>query len=316
MTELGEGSAVTSIEDVVAETGALKVSVRDICTGERIPEATISVGINSQIGDDQGEASFSELSTGSASISVKKHFKDADYLTFLVHKLPFSKTSITRSLEAKSSEQDVAIISKDKETRARIEITVYRVEDGVRFCRKDLKLAGDIDYGHWWIEIGDKSYGWWPEEGHLGAKDLPAPTEPSPLPTGSGMVDRIRHMVATASYQAERARYSANQSTVGQYGQAFYKTFTGVPGILNGDELGKKDEKDPYHKKWLEGHTDEDYHPVIADCRTKEDITNAIRKFALAYSGDWSWVFEFGNNCHTFQIKAMSQLDLEKVKAI
>ncbi len=313
MSELGEGSAATTIEDVVAETGTLKVSVRDICTGKRVPEATISVGINTQTGDDQGEAVFSDLSVGSASIKVKKHFKDADYLTFLVHKLPFSKTSITRSWEAKSSEQDVAIISKDKETRARIEIPVYRVEDGVRFCRKDLKYYGglNISYGHWWIEIGDKSYGWWPEEGQLQGKDLPPPEKPAPLPTDAGITAKISHMAYSAGYFAHMARYQLNRS-----GQAFYKTFTGVPGVLNGNEYQKRIEEDPYHQKWKEGETDEDYHPVIVDCRTEEDIRNAIRNFALAYSGDWSWVFEFGNNCHTFQTRAMSELDLEKVKQL
>ncbi len=316
MAELGEGSEAANIKNVEVETGSIKVSVRDICTGQRIPDATVSVGQREVISDDQGEAVFPEVLAGASTVRVKKHFKDADYLTFLVNKLPYSKKSVTRSWEAKSSEQDLVVVARNKEAKVRIEISVYRVEEGVRFCRKDLKLSGEIDYGHWWIEIGDKSYGWWPEEGHLSAKDLPAPQAPAPLPANAGAVDKVRHMVAVASYQAQMARYSANYSTGGQYGQAIYKTFTGVPGFLNGDEAHRKREKDPYHQSWKYGKTDEDYHPVIVDCRTKEDIYKAVREFALAYSGQWSWIFEFGNNCHTFQIEAMSQLDLKKVRKV
>ncbi len=128
MAELGEGAAVTTIADTSIETGSVKVSVRDICTGKRIPEATITVATKSQQGDDQGESTFADVLTGAVDIKVKKHFEEADYLTFLVHKLPFSKMSITRSWEAKSSEQDIAIVAKDKETKIRIEIPVYRVE--------------------------------------------------------------------------------------------------------------------------------------------------------------------------------------------
>ena len=318
MTDIGEGVAVTVSEDVKAETGSIKVSVRDICTGKRIPEPNITIGKESKDGDDQGEASFSDLSVGAVNVKVKKHFEEADYITFIVNKIPFSKKSITRSWEAKSAEQDVAIIAKSKETKLRIEIPVFRVEEGVRFCRKDLKIRGmsDIDYGHWWIEIGDKSYGWWPEEGHLGAKDMPAPAEPPPLPANAGASAKIMHIAAMANYKAQMARYSANYSTVGQYGQAFYKTFKGVPGVLNGSEERKRMERDPYHEKWKVGKTDEDYHPVIRDCRTKGEIYKAIRKFALAYSGEWSWVLESGNNCHTFQVTAMSSLDLNRVKKI
>ncbi len=89
-----------------------------------------------------------------------------------------------------------------------------------------------------------------------------------------------------------------------------------IRGILNGDELHKNNEKDPYHEEWKKDKTDEDYHPVINDCRTREDIYQLVQNFALAYRGNWSWVFEFGNNCHTFQIKAMSELNLKKVRKI
>jgi len=142
------------------------------------------------------------------------------------------------------------------------------------------------------------------------------PTPPASLPTDAGMVQKISHMSQMASYRIELARYQANNSAPGFYGQAIGKTFIGVPGILNGSEYRKSIEKDFHHEDWLDGKTDEDYHPVIVDCRTKEELHKAIRDYAFAYSGNWSWRLEFGNNCHTFQIGAMKQLKLDKVKEI
>lgn len=314
MSQIGEGTSITTEKE--SGLASLKVSVRDIITGERIPAATINVNGSTKEGDEHGEAEFSDLPVGMVDVDVKKHFKDADYVTFLVHRIPFSRISLTRSWDAKSAAQDVAFTEADQQEKLRIEIPAFRLEDGVRLCRQDLKLWGDSgpDYGHWWIEIGDKSYGWWPEEDQLGAKELPPPTPPAALPPNPGVVARISHMAKMASYTAHQARYKANYTQAGQLGQAFMKTFAGVPGILNGNERNKKMEKDPYHGGWKQGKSDEDYHPVINDGRSKEEIYEQIREFALAYSGEWSWIFEFGNNCHTFQVKAMSQLDLKKVK--
>ena len=316
MTDIGEGVSVEVSKEEKPEKGGLIISVRDICTGERIPEAEIKVGTEAKTGDDQGEAEFSDLSVGAVNVKVKKHFKDADYITFLVHKIPFSKKSISRLHKAKSSAQEIKIVVKDKTSKKRIEIPVYRIEDGVRFCRKDLKIQGSIDYGHWWIEIGSKSYGWWPVDDGLDAKELPEPVEPPPLSFDAGAKEKISHLVARASYRAQRARYDANDTQASYLTQAIYKTFTGVPGTLNADEMHKNSEQDPYHGQWKKGKTDEDYHPVIVDCRTQEEIYKAIRNFALYYSGEWSWVFEGGKNCHSFQIEAMSKLDLERVKKL
>jgi len=36
--------------------------------------------------------------------------------------------------------------------------------------RKHINLSAEDKYGHWWIEMGDKSYGWWPSKG-VGLKD-------------------------------------------------------------------------------------------------------------------------------------------------
>jgi len=310
MAELGEKSAAGKAVKPLTK-GEVKVSVRDVCTGARIEDASVVVEGSESKTDSSGEAVFPGLAAGANEVKVNKHFSDADYITFISH-----NPKISRSFEAKSSENDLVLIEGDKTTKLRVEIPVFKVVESVRFCRIHLKLKPKLDYGHWWIEVGDKSYGWWPEEGHLGAKEMDEPTPPAPLPADAGMAQKISHLALSASYRAELARYQTNNSDAGFYGQAIGKTFKGVPGILNGSEYLKGIEKDDHHGDWKLKLTDEDYHPVIVDCRTKDEIHKAIRDFAFAYSGEWSWRFEFGKNCHTFQKDAMKQLKLDKVKEL
>lgn len=307
--ETGEGVAAAKQIEAVKK-GKIKVSVRDQCSGKRVAGATIIVNGATKQSSAQEDIVFEEQNIGAAKVKVNKHFKEADYKTFITH-----KPKIVMNWEAKSSESDIVSVVEDKESTARVDITVYRVIESVRFCRKHLKLK-PLDYGHWWIEVGDRSYGWWPREGELGAKEMEEPQPPPPLPESASTAAKIAHMAEKATYQARAAQYAANNSMVGAYGQAFYKTFRGVPGVLNGSEERRLREKDPYHLSWREGKTDEDYHPVIVDCRTDAEIQQAIRKFALSYSGDWSWRLEFGKNCHSFQVEAMKQLKLDKVKEL
>lgn len=307
--EAGEGVAATKPVET-AKKGKVKVSVRDQCTGKRIADATVVVNGKSKKSIEDEDVIFDNQSIGAANIKVSKHFKEADYKTFITH-----QPRITRSWEAKSSVKDIEIVEEDKETKVRIELPMYRVVETVLFSRAHLKFF-PLRYGHWWIEIGDKSYGWWPQPGELEQKDLEEPHPPAPLPAGASTPDKIGHMAQNATYQAKAARYAANRSELGYYTQAIGKTLAGVPGILNGDEDHKKNEKDPHHGDKDLGKTDEDYHPVIVDCRTDAEIHKAIRDFAFAYSGQWSWRLEFGKNCHTFQKDAMKKLRLDKVKEI
>jgi len=310
MTQVGESVAVAKPAEKKQEKGDLKITVRDICDGSRVKEAEVIVNKETKKTDEYGDCTFTGLPVGSADIKVKKHFKEADYLKFITH-----NPKITTSHDAKSSENDIALIIVNKTSKERIEIPVFKVIESVRFCRIHLKLK-PLDYGHWWIEVDDKSYGWWPKDGELSAKEMEEPTPPPPLGANASAKEKIAHMSQAAAYRAKNARYQANNSSTSFYGQAIYKTFRGVPGILNGDEEYKKNEIDPHHGDWKNGKTDEDYHPVIVDCRTKEEIHDAIRDFAFAYSGEWSWRFEAGRNCHTFQKDAMKQLKLDKVKEI
>lgn len=310
MSEIGEGAATTKPIET-GKKGKIKVTVRDICTGKRIKGATVVVNKISKRSDEHDDVIFEGLNVGLANVKVKKHFEEADYKTFVTH-----KPKITLSWEAKSSAKDVAEVEENKESKIRIEIPVYRVVDTVRLCRIHLKISPSLDYGHWWIEVGNHSYGWWPEQGHLGSKEMDEPNPPQQIPQGASAAEKIQNMADNATYRAKAAQYAMNESNTGNYAQAIYKTFRGVPGVLNGDDHYKQMEKDPHHGDWKKGNTDEDYHPVIVDCRTDAEIKDAIRDFAFAYSGEWSWRLELGKNCHTFQKEAMKALKLDKVKEI
>jgi RHS repeat-associated protein len=46
-----------------------------------------------------------------------------------------------------------------------VEGELFRLIIGVEILRKDIDVFGDDKYGHWWVEIGSESYGWWPKYG-------------------------------------------------------------------------------------------------------------------------------------------------------
>jgi hypothetical protein len=300
MTEIGESVAVTLIKE--DKPGRLKVTVRDKCDGARIEGAVVAVGTQTQTTGSSGEASFSDVQAGSAHAMVNMHFKDADYLTFFSH-----SPRIVRRREAKSSAGGDADVPSGGEVKLRVEIEAYKVIEKIRFRRVHLKLK-PLNYGHWWVVVGDKSYGWWPEQGHLGPKDMEEPQPPPPLGPDPSIAERIQHMASMATYSAQSAQHSANNSTAGAYGQAITKTFAGVPGILNGDETHKKNERDPHHDDY---EFEEEYSPVFNDCTTFDDLAKKMRDFSFAYEGDWSWRFEFGRNCHTFQIAMIKELQIK-----
>jgi hypothetical protein len=303
MTQLGEGVAAPVTE--VVQTGTLKISVRDACDGSRIKKVSVAVGTNKKDTDDSGEAVFSGLPLGLAAAYVKKHFKEADYITFI------SQTPrIVRRREAISATSDSKEITANSEAKLRIEIPVFKVVDKIRFRRIHLKLK-PLDYGHWWVVVGNNSYGWWPEPGHLGAKDMEEPVLPASPGSDASVAQQIQHMAATASYHVQKAGYAANYSTVGNYGQAIVKTFAGVPGILNGDDAHKNAERDPHHD---DSDFEEEYSPVVNDCTTYDDFKTKIRDFSFGYSGEWSWRFEAGKNCHTFQKEMINVLGLKMFK--
>ena len=82
----------------------------------------------------------------------------------------------------------------------------------------------------------------------------------------------------------------------------------GVPGTLNGSLASQIPPRDPHH-----GETgDEEFCPLVedADTRSDDDIANCLRNFAKSYTGKWQWFFGWGQNCHTFQRKALAHCRL------
>lgn len=310
MTDIGESVAVAVTNEEKEKLGSIKVSVRDICTGERIPGATVTIGRESKNSDDSGEASFDKLPLGTVSIKVKKHYEDKDYVTFLVH-----YPKVLRNHDAKSSLLDSAEINKESGSKFRAEIVVYKLIDKFKYHRRHIDLRGDDKYGHWWTVVdANTSFGWWPKY-PLGAEEnqfSEPPEPPAALAADATRMQKIQHAFKSAVYEVHSKLYNLKDNSL-------TRTLGGVEGELNGvtsfggiSEPGKY--KDPHAAAHDEG--DEVYQPVRNDCFELSDIKKSVIDFALGYTGSWSWRFEAGNHCHTFQKKLMVQCKLDKVKVI
>ncbi len=117
-------------------------------------------------------------------------------------------------------------------------------------------------------------------------------------------------MADTAVYQVRKLIYEMRES-------APVRTFMGVEGELNGKTSfnGGSNTEDPHHGD----PADESYQPIIYDCRTDSEIKKCLKDFAKTYEANtktWSWRFEFGNNCHSFQIEMITHCDLNNLKEI
>ena len=134
------------------------------------------------------------------------------------------------------------------------------------------KLEEEEDaYGHWWVELGNESYGWWPAEG----VDLLSTLTGVPgylngtldaHAAGMASMTRDAHHGDTADYEFHPVLNTG----------IFFSTF-----MKYGKEKGKK----------------------CCDV-TEEGIKSCIRKFASSYSGSWS--YPWGQNCHSFQKEMMN----------
>lgn len=131
-------------------------------------------------------------------------------------------------------------------------------------------LEGEDKYGHWWFEIGD-------------------PYDPSSESYGWWPKDLVN----------------------------LAKTLVGVDGELNAtsrnntplrDQTTRVALRDPHHGD----DADETFHPLVLveDRRSDEKIVHCLRKFAMSYKGKWQWVFEGGQNCHTFLLAALEYCKL------
>ena len=134
------------------------------------------------------------------------------------------------------------------------------------------KLEGEEEdaYGHWWVELGNESYGWWPAKG----VDLLSTLTGVPgylngtldaHAAGIASMTRDAHHGDTADYEFHPILNTG----------IFFSTFM---------KYGKEKEK--------------------KCCNVTEDgIKSCIRKFASSYSGSWS--YPWGQNCHSFQEEMM-----------
>jgi hypothetical protein len=119
-------------------------------------------------------------------------------------------------------------------------------------------------------------------------------------------MDSIQNMFDSAVYRARSALYKMKESALGQ-------TLRGVEGELNGQtSFGGTPTQDPHHGTGSQ----EDYQPVVNDCTPDQAGKDKIAAFAAGYSGGWSWRFEFGNHCHTFQKALMDECGYDKYKVI
>jgi hypothetical protein len=305
MTQVGEKVAAAVVKKEAEKKGNLKVKVVDRCNGNAVEDAGVRVGRQEQNTGAPGTATFSDLPVGSHSVRVEKRFPDEDYLKFIIH----SPKKLTFTRKAESKNTTVGDVEDKQTTEIEVEIDVYRPVEKAIFKRKHIALTGD-QFGHWWVELDDtESYGWWPKY-RIGSDENqgPEPDKPDPLPADAGRMQRIGHRFAMAVYSVRRAVYDSGLARmVGQ-------TFGGVEGELNGQtSFSGTPNKDPHHG---DPGADEKFQPVIHDCRTDVEIKQCIRDFAAAYSGEWSWKFEFGKNCHSFQLEMIDNCDIGDLKEV
>lgn len=79
------------------------------------------------------------------------------------------------------------------------------------------------------------------------------------------------------------------------------ETVSGVPG-----ELNRGGSRDPHHGD----KADVEFHPMVAEDVTEDEIRHRLKDFALSYGGDWQWAVGYGQNCHSFQRELMSKVGL------
>lgn len=289
--------------------GNLKVSVKDVHTGDSIDGVEVTVGKEKKKTPHVGGVEFKDLLPGAYSIKVYKHFSDADFIRFIIH-----YPTVTYSGEAVSKTVKSGTVSEGKTADVDVELEVYRVVSPVTFHRRHIDLNGPDKYGHWWTVVAPgESYGWWPKYpmGHPNNASSPPPAPPPSLPENPSSAQKVQHMFSSMVYSAKKALYNVRESSL-------VSTFAGVEGELNGQtSFGGSATRDPHEIGNDAG--DDQYQPVVNDDRTDSDIQDALRDYAKSFAANnttWSWRFEAGNHCHTFQKLSMIECKLDKFKEL
>jgi hypothetical protein len=288
------------------QLGTLTVRVLNVCNDSAVDGADVCCGRRSQTTGSGGEARFDQLTPAEHAAEVTKRFTESDYITFVVH---YPRILIKHNAE--SSGTGFAEVPAGGEGTAIVRLEVFRLIPEMVFHRRHIDLGGEDKYGHWWTVVdGGSSYGWWPKY-PIGSRENrrnTPPKPPEPLTDDAGGLAHIQHAFASMVYAAQKALFELRESGLVQ-------TFRGVEGELNGQtSFGGTATRDPHEIGGDQG--DEQYQPIIKDCRSDDDVRNAMVSYAHGYSGNWSWRLELGNHCHTFQKGLMSAGKLKMFKVL
>lgn len=286
--------------------GTLKVKVVNVCDDSPIEQASVTLGKLVKKTNASGEAEFPDLPVSGYTVEVEKHFAEADYVNLLVH---YPRVMLNRKAESSAAVGETVLDGQTVTATAKL--VVYRLVPEMVFHRRHIDFHGEDKYGHWWTCVdGGTSFGWWPKYpvGHPSNRTMTEPTPPAALPPGAGRLAQVQHLFSSAVYTVHRKLFDARESGVMQ-------TLMGVEGELNGQtSFNGTPTGDPHALGGDEGN--EQYQAVLDDCRSDADLKSVMVKYANAYSGGWSWRFEFGNHCHTFQKKLMSEASVTKLKKL
>lgn len=313
--EVGEGAATPEADKPTL--GALRVEV--VSRGKRTPiemaDVTVDGDRTASTGED-GAIEFAKLTEGACEVHAIRRYSLYDYIQFVRH-YPTSTTSHKAIGEARDS---ATIIAGQKTTHV-LPIALYERLPGVRIFRNHIiwipRSRHDDKYGHWWTQIDADTYGWWPRwpVGHPNNYRRTRPVAPTPLPPSAGLRGRIQHRFAMIAHTAAVALFKLKEN-------AIVHTFRGVEGELNGTtyfggrsrRAGHGANLDPHTRKKDRGN--ERYDVVITDDEDPDALKSAMRSFAEGYGGTWSWRFEAGQNCHTFQRAMLDAAGIRKFKKV
>jgi hypothetical protein len=147
----------------------------------------------------------------------------------------------------------------------------------------------------------------------------PTPSGPVPLPypnvgrsadtTGgpkSVRVDGVMPMVKDATYRTTTGDEAGTLGGVISGSTTYFKGRSRRAG--HGADI------DPHAKKGDPGH--ERYDVIITDDEDPAALKSAMRRYVEGYGGSWSWRFEAGQNCHTFQRGMLDAAGIRKFKKV
>ena len=88
----------------------------------------------------------------------------------------------------------------------------------------------------------------------------------------------------------------------------FRDALRGVPGVLNG--VGVTDDGTPTHDPNHGLPADYEFHPVLLDSKTDDELRVGIRAFARDFADEWRWSTRPTMNCRLFQLALFDAVGL------